>query len=75
VATEVGHLNRFRVGKSRITIMADENVLESFRQKAKGQGIGYQTLINIALREHLGRRPVDEQTLRRILSEELHPSA
>jgi uncharacterized protein (DUF4415 family) len=74
-ATEVEHLNRLRAGKTRITIMVDEDVLQSFRQRAKEQGVGYQTLINLALREHLGRRPVDEQTLRRILREELHPTA
>ncbi len=74
-ATEVEHLIRLRAGKTRITIMVDEDVLQSFRQRAKEQGVGYQTLINLALREHLGRRPVDEQTLRRILREELHPTA
>jgi uncharacterized protein (DUF4415 family) len=74
-ATEVDHLNRLRAGKTRITIMLDDDVLEAFRSRADEQGIGYQTLISIALREHLGRRPVDEDTLRRILREELHPSA
>ena len=71
-ATEVDHLNRLRAGKTRITIMLDDDILETFRTKADEQGIGYQTLINLALREHLGRRPVDEDTLRRILREELH---
>ena len=74
-ATEVDHLNRLRAGKTRITIVLDEDVLESFRRRAEEQGIDYQTLINLALREHLGRRPVDEETLRRILREELHPTA
>ena len=37
--------------------------------------IGYQTLINLALREHLSRRPVDEEALRRILREELNSEA
>jgi len=74
-ATEVDHLNRLRAGKTRITIVLDEDVLESFRRRAEEQGIDYQALINLALREHLGRRPVDEETLRRILREELHPTA
>ena len=74
-ATEIDHLNRLRAGKTRITIMLDDEVLDAFRRRADDQGIGYQTLINLALREHLARRPVDEETLRRILREELHSAA
>jgi uncharacterized protein (DUF4415 family) len=74
-ATEIDHLNRLRAGKSRITIMLDDEVLDTFRRRADEQGIGYQTLINLALREHLARRPVDEEALRRILREELHSAA
>lgn len=57
--------------KTRITIMLDDDVLDLFRELASARGMGYQTLINHALREHLGRRPVDEETLRRVLREEL----
>ncbi len=71
-ATEIDHLNRLRRGKTRITIMLDDDVLEAFRRRAEEQGVGYQTFINLALREHLGQRPVDEDSLRRILREELH---
>ena len=74
-ATEVDHLNRLRAGKTRITIMLDDDVLDAFRRSADEQGIGYQTLINRTLREHLARRPVDEEALRRILREELHSAA
>jgi uncharacterized protein (DUF4415 family) len=74
-ATEIDHLNRLRAGKTRITIMLDDEVLDAFRRRADEQGIGYQTLINLALREHLARRPVDEEALRRILREELHSAA
>lgn len=74
-ATEIEHLNRLRAGKTRITIMLDDDALDAFRQNADEQGIGYQTLINLALREHLGRRPLDEVALRRILREELHRAA
>lgn len=74
-ATEIDHLNRLRAGKTRITIMLDDEVLDTFRRRADEQGIGYQTLINLALREHLARRPVDEEALRRILREELHSAA
>jgi len=74
-ATEIDHLNRLRAGKTRITIMLDDDVLDAFRRSADEQGIGYQTLINRTLREHLARRPVDEEALRRILREELHSAA
>jgi uncharacterized protein (DUF4415 family) len=74
-ATEVEHLNRLRAGKTRITIMLDDDFLEAFRQSAEERGLGYQTLINLALREYLGRPPIDEETLRRVLREELHSAA
>jgi uncharacterized protein (DUF4415 family) len=74
-ATEIDHLNRLRAGKTRVTIMLDDEVLDAFRRRADDQGIGYQTLINLALREHLARRPIDEEALRRILREELHSAA
>jgi hypothetical protein len=37
-------------GKTRITIMLDDDVIEHFRAKAEAQGQGYQTMINSALR-------------------------
>ena len=60
-------------GKTRITIYLDDEILEEFRGRAEAAGRGYQTMINDALREYLGkaRRPVDARTLRRILREEL----
>jgi uncharacterized protein (DUF4415 family) len=60
-------------GKSRITIYLDNDVLDKFRERADSEGRGYQTMINDALREFLGkaRQPVDARTLRRILREEL----
>jgi uncharacterized protein (DUF4415 family) len=71
-ASEVEHLNQLRSGKTRITIMLDNDMLEAFRARAEEQGMGYQTFINLALREYLSRRPVDEETLWRVLREELH---
>jgi len=73
-ARDIPHLARLQAeakGKSRITIMLDNDVLMAFRNKAEAQGIGYQTLINQTLREAVGSRPVDEETLRKILREEL----
>lgn len=76
-AKEVPHLAKLQEeakGKSRITIMLDNDVLSYFRERAEAEGIGYQTLINAALRDAIGSRPVDEATLRRILREELKVS-
>ena len=60
-------------GKSRITIYIDDDVLDEFRDRANEAGYGYQTMMNQALREYLGRAkvPVDEDALRKILREEL----
>lgn len=38
-------------GKTRITIMLDDDILEFFRNKAAATGTGYQTMINNTLRE------------------------
>lgn len=60
-------------GKTRITIYLDDDVLDSFRVRAEVAGRGYQSMINDALRQYLGKSqtPVDVQTLRRVLREEL----
>lgn len=73
-AKDITHLAMLQAearGKSRITIMLDNDLLLAFRAKADAEGIGYQTLINRALREAVGSRPVDEATLRKVLREEL----
>ena len=65
-------------GKVRITIRLDEDIVDRFLQmvEATGGGAGYQTLINAALREYLeGKAPRFEDTLRRIIREELKSSA
>jgi hypothetical protein len=52
--------------------------VERFLQIAEQSGgsVGYQTLINSALREYLdGKAPSIEETLRRIIREELKGSA
>jgi uncharacterized protein (DUF4415 family) len=62
-----------QTGKTRITIFLDDEVIEEFRERADSVGRGYQTMINDALKDYLGksRRPLDARTLRRILREEL----
>jgi len=65
-------------GKTRITIRLDRDIVERFFEKAEQSGgaAGYQTLINAALREYLeGKAPRFEDTLRRIIREELKSSA
>jgi len=61
-------------GKVRITIRLDEDVLGYFLKQADASGgaVGYQTLINDTLRQVVeGAVPKFEETLRRILREEL----
>ena len=68
-------------GKTRITIMLDDDVLEYFRSNAEDQGTGYQTMINTTLRAALAeprRKPAEDKPLtvadlRKVLREELHP--
>jgi len=73
-AKDVPHLAELQAatkGKTRITIMLDNDLLATFRTRAEAEGIGYQTLINRTLREAATSGPVDEATLRRVLREEL----
>jgi uncharacterized protein (DUF4415 family) len=61
-------------GKTRITIRLDEDLVDHFLKEAGafGGAIGYQTPINQALRQHVeGKAPKLEETLRRVLREEL----
>jgi uncharacterized protein (DUF4415 family) len=66
-------------GKTRITIMLDDDILERFRGEAEAKGVGYQTLINGALRTALTKgkvrsatdRPLTVAALRKVLREEL----
>ena len=65
-------------GKSRITIMLDDDILEFFRAKAEAEGTGYQTLINAQLKAVVaqlagrGSEPLTVERLRQVLREELH---
>lgn len=69
-------------GKTRITIMLDDEVIEHFRAQAEADGVGYQTLINALLRKaamNSGRakaeaKPLTVATLRKVLREELRTS-
>ena len=67
-------------GKTRITIMLDDDVIAFFRAKAEQRGTGYQTLVNAALRAAVADelrkssedRPLTVALLRKVLREELH---
>lgn len=60
-------------GKTRITIYLDDVVIERFKALSEKSGKGYQTLVNDALRAHLGidDTPLTISALRRVLREEL----
>jgi uncharacterized protein (DUF4415 family) len=59
-------------GKTRITIMLDDDVIAGFRARAAADGTGYQTEINRALRVSLQGEPVTLESLRKLIREELH---
>ena len=56
-------------GKTRITIMLDDAVLQAYKARASGRG--YQTLINETLRRALVADELKE-ALREVIREELH---
>ena len=64
-------------GKTRITIMLDDDVIEFFRARAEAAGTGYQTMINTALKsvvaDEAGKveEPLTVAKLREVLREEL----
>ena len=73
-AKDVSHLAKLQAeekGKTRITIMLDNDVINSFRLKAKKEGLGYQTLINQALKACNSSTVFDETLLRKVIREEL----
>ena len=65
-------------GKTRITIMLDDDILEHFRAQAEAAGSGYQTLINAELRVAVvkaGDKELELLTvakLREVLRQDLH---
>lgn len=66
-------------GKTRITIMLDDDLIEHFLAIAGNEGVGYRTSITATLRTAVaskrGRRaedkPITVATLRKVLREEL----
>lgn len=76
-AKDVPHLAKLQAeaarGKTRITMLIDDDVLKEFRTRAEREGKGYQTLINAALRAAMAPEaaPVTVESLRQVLREEL----
>ena len=60
-------------GKTRITIYVDDAIIKRFKVQSEKSGKGYQTLINDALKSHLGlaEQPVTQELVRKIVREEL----
>jgi uncharacterized protein (DUF4415 family) len=61
------------VGKTRITIYLDDEVLQRFKSQSEKTGKGYQTLINEALKTYTGvtEKPLTPELIRKIVREEL----
>lgn len=54
--------------KVRVTAMIDADVLDELRAQAEASGVGYQTLLNMKLRETtLGETVVDKNVIRTIV--------
>lgn len=73
-ATDIKHLAELQAipsGKTRITIMLDDDVIGQFKKLAESSGTGYQTLINQTLRKFLEAEPVNADLLRKVIREEL----
>jgi hypothetical protein len=68
-----GSVRRATLGKTRITIRLDDDVLQWFRDRVHAAGGGnYQTLINEALRWYMDQAEEPaEDLLRRVIREEL----
>ena len=60
--------------KVRITIRLDREIVDWFKAQVEAAGGGsYQTLLNSALRDYIASREEPlEETLRRVVREELH---
>ncbi len=73
-AKDVPHLAQLQAaakGKTRVSIMLDDDVIAAFRARSKASGQGYQTLINSALRAAIDPEsaPVTVKALRAVLDE------
>ena len=60
-------------GKTRITTYLDDQIVAAFKAESARTGIGYQTLINEALAQHIGtaEKPITADQVRKIVRDEL----
>lgn len=60
-------------GKSSITIYIDDQILAAFKAESARTGVGYQTLIDEALGQHIGTaaKPMTAEQVRKIVREEI----
>jgi uncharacterized protein (DUF4415 family) len=72
-----GAIDPIPLGKTRITIRLDTDILDWFRAQVNAAGGGnYQTLINNALRTYIQQQTEPlEEILRRVVREELERTA
>lgn len=75
-AKDVPHLAKLQAearGKTRVTIMLDNDVIAGFRARAHAAGTGYQTEINRTLRHYLAddSGPLTLESVRRVIREEV----
>jgi uncharacterized protein (DUF4415 family) len=64
------------VGKTRVTLWLDDDVIAAFRGKASASGMGYQTEINRALREIITTHSeITLEAIRKVVREELQHAA
>jgi hypothetical protein len=68
-----GAIDPTPLGKTRITIRLDNEIIDWFRSKVEAEGSGnYQTMINDSLKEFISeQRGTLEETIRRIFREEI----
>ena len=59
--------------QTKIALYLDDDILEALQQKGDQSGQGYQVFINQVLRDYLesSQNPLNEESLRRIIREEL----
>ena len=71
-----GAIDPIPLGKTRVSVPLDDDILEWFRNQVNASGGGnYQMLINNALRDYISNRKESlEVVLRRVVREEMSSS-
>jgi uncharacterized protein (DUF4415 family) len=76
---DVPHLVKLQsenAGKTRITTYLDSDLVEWLKIRSKAEHKGYQTILNELLRQSVTPvKIIDEETLRKVIREELKTAA